>query len=198
PRGPASRRPPTSCGEHRRKKAVVLPPSSSLVSCPWSVVRGPLQELPLPCAVTALFECLVVLGSGWSARVSEQRTTDNGPRTNQLLDNLRQDVGFAEDLDLLAVHLDLGAGILAEEHFVPLGDADRRPLAGVEQLPRPDRQDLAALRLLLGRIRQHNAAGRLLLGLDLPDHHPVLEGTNLELSHEIVSLRLRCLSLASV
>src|SRR5262249_50788544 len=54
-----------------------------------------------------------------------------------LFDDLRQDVGFAEDLDLLAVQLDLRAGILAEEHLVPFDDADRRALARIQQLARP-------------------------------------------------------------
>src|SRR6516165_8908919 len=36
------------------------------------------------------------------------------------LDDLGQDVRLAEDLDLLAVHLDLGARVLAEENLVPL------------------------------------------------------------------------------
>ena len=38
---------------------------------------------------------------------------------------LAEDVGLAEDLDLLAVDLDVGAGVLAEKDLVPLDHADR-------------------------------------------------------------------------
>src|SRR5262249_50735556 len=40
------------------------------------------------------------------------------PAPSISLDDLRQDVGLAEDLDLLAVDLDLGSRVFAEEDFI--------------------------------------------------------------------------------
>src|SRR5207237_1155248 len=45
--------------------------------------------------------------------------------------DLGQHVGLAEDEELLAVHLDLGAAVLAVEDLVAFGDVERRALAGV-------------------------------------------------------------------
>ena len=82
---------------------------------------------------------------------------------------------LAEDLDLLAVDLDLGAGILAEEDLVALDDADRGSFARVEHLAGADREDLAALGLLLGGVGEHDAARGLLLGFNLLDHNAVFK-----------------------
>ena len=88
---------------------------------------------------------------------------------------MRQAVGYfsmtartsrlAQDHELLAVDLDLRAGVLAVEHLVALLHAHLAALAAVQQLARADGDDLAALRLFLGRVRQDDPAGGLLLGL---------------------------------
>src|SRR5579883_1047832 len=75
--------------------AVVLPPrdwlrfiianpaapckSFPFIRGPWSVVRCRSSRSGAPCL--PLFECVVSPGPGESARVSEPRTTDHGPRT---------------------------------------------------------------------------------------------------------------------
>src|SRR3954449_8815781 len=97
------------------------------------------------------------------------------PRPLSSLDDFREDVGLAEDLDLLAVHLDLGPRVLAEEDLVPLHDADGRALARVEHAARADGEHLAPLRLLLGGVGQHDPAGGLFLGLDLLDHDAIFK-----------------------
>src|SRR6185312_10512345 len=64
--------------------------------------------------------------------------------------DLGQDVGLAEDEELLAVHLDLGSAVLAVEDFIALCDVERSALAGVlVDLPVADREYLALLGLLL-------------------------------------------------
>src|SRR5579883_1045086 len=52
----------------------------------WPVVRSRLWGLPLRCAVIGLFECLVFLGFGSSARGSKQRTRDDGLRTRDRME----------------------------------------------------------------------------------------------------------------
>src|SRR6058998_2373164 len=89
-----------------------------------------------------------------------------------------EDVLLAEDQVLLAVELDLGAGVLAEQHPVAGLHVEGQHLP-VFLLPRADRHHLPLLRLLLGRIGDDDAASALLLLLlDAPDDHPVLERAN--------------------
>src|SRR6058998_1115970 len=89
-----------------------------------------------------------------------------------------EDVLLAEDQVLLAVELDLGAGVLAEQHPVAGLHVEGQHLP-VFLLPRADRHHLPLLRLLLGRIGDDDAARALLfLLLDAPDDHPVLERAN--------------------
>ena len=73
----------------------------------------PKQTLPGLIIVKQLFSH--VGGSLMDGRVGEV----------SLLDDLREDVGLAEDLDLAAIDFDFGAGILAVDDFV----ADARPRA---------------------------------------------------------------------
>src|SRR5207248_4692576 len=90
----------------------------------------------------------------------------SSPGTRLRLD-LGQHVGLAEDEQLLAVHLDLGAAVLAVEDLVAFGDIQRGPLAGVViYLAVADREYLALLGLLLGRIGQDEATGGGFLLLD--------------------------------
>src|SRR5213592_4638818 len=89
-----------------------------------------------------------------------------------------EDVLLAEDQVLLAVELDLGAGVLAEQHPVAGLHVEGQHLP-VFLLPRADRHHLPLLRLLLGRIGDDDAArALLLLLLDAPDDHPVLQRAN--------------------
>src|SRR5207249_9360541 len=89
-----------------------------------------------------------------------------------------EDVLLAEDQVLPAVELDLGAGVLAEQHPVAGLHVDGQHLA-VLLLARADRHHLPLLRLLLGRVGDDDAArALLLLLLDAPDDHPVLQRAN--------------------
>src|SRR5206468_9280593 len=89
-----------------------------------------------------------------------------------------EDVLLAEDQVLLAVELDLGAGVLAEQHPVAGLHVEGQHLA-VLLLARADRHHLPLLRLLLGRVGDDDAArALLLLLLDAPDDHPVLQRAN--------------------
>src|SRR5208337_301328 len=150
----------------------VEPTALARVSTPPSILRRPASE-KMSCFATDVCS---------SNRLGIE--TDCGAVS---LDDLGQDVGFAKDLDLLAVHLDLGARVLAEEDLVPFDHADRGTLAGIEELAGAYRQHLAALGLLLGRIGKHDAARRLLFRLDLLNHHPVFQGTNCQLCHCLMS-----------
>src|SRR2546425_11771435 len=89
-----------------------------------------------------------------------------------------EDVLLADDQVLLAVELDLGAGVLAEQHPVAGLHVEGQHLP-VFLLPRADRHHLPLLRLLLGRIGDDDAArALLLLLLDASDDHPVLQRAN--------------------
>src|SRR4051794_4819838 len=64
--------------------------------------------------------------------------------------DLGQDVGLAQDQQVLAVDLDLGSAVLAVEHGVALRDVERDALVAVVVVAAvADGDDLAALRLLL-------------------------------------------------
>src|SRR5690348_12103763 len=70
----------------------------------------------------------------------------------------RQNVGLAQDQQVLAVELELGAAILGEEHAVALFDFERDAVALVAHLALAGGDDGAFLGLLFGRIGDHNAA----------------------------------------
>src|ERR1700758_4910048 len=83
--------------------------------------------------------------------------------------DLGEDVGLTEDEELLAVHLDLRAAVLAVEDLIALDHVERRPLSGVlVDLAVAYGKNLALLGLLLGGIRQDDATGGGLLLLDRP------------------------------
>src|SRR5207237_620139 len=85
------------------------------------------------------------------------------------------------DHQLLALELDLGAGVAGEDDLVALLDADRDALALVRPLAVADGQHLASAGLLLGRVGQDDATLGLALGLQPLDQDLVAEGT--QLSH---------------
>src|SRR5215218_2247562 len=94
--------------------------------------------------------------------------------------DLGQDVGLAQDQQVLAVDLDLGAAVLAVEDRVALGDIEGNALLPVLVVTTiADGDDLTLLRLLLGRVREQEAAGGLLLLLDGADDQPIAEGLEL-------------------
>src|SRR5579883_2089093 len=89
------------------------------------------------------------------------------------------DVGLLHDQEFLAIELDLGSRPLAEQHAVAGLHVERDKLAGLVARARPDRQNLALHRLFLGGVGNDDAAGGLFLGIQPPDDHPVMQGTEL-------------------
>src|SRR2546425_7639898 len=91
-----------------------------------------------------------------------------------------EDVLLAHDQMLFAVDLDLGAGVLAEQHGVAGLDVERDHLPVLADLSLPDGDDLPLLRLLLGGIGDDDAAlGLLNLLLEALDEYPVLKWPDL-------------------
>jgi hypothetical protein len=74
-----------------------------------------------------------------------------------------EDVALAHDQELLALVLDLGAGVRREEHAVADLERHLLALALVVHLALADGEDLAFLGLVLGRLGQEDPAGGLLL-----------------------------------
>src|SRR5680860_421991 len=89
-----------------------------------------------------------------------------------------QNVGLAQDQQVLAVDLDLGAAVLAVENGVALADVERPALAVLDGAV-PNREDLALLRLLLRGVGEHDAAGGRLLLLERPNDQAVSKGLEL-------------------
>src|SRR5207302_10292262 len=92
---------------------------------------------------------------------------------------------------LLAIELDLAAGVLAAEDSIALLHREREILAVVVDLAGAHGDDLALLRLLLGGVGDDEAAVLLVLLLEALDENAVMERAQrclLRLS------RLHCLS----
>src|SRR5262249_23469605 len=99
------------------------------------------------------------------------------------VDDFREDVGLAEDFDVVAADFDVGAAVFAVDDLVTDGDGELAALAAIEQLAGADGEDLTALRLFLGRVGQADTAGSALFGFDGFDNDAVIEGTNLDFGH---------------
>jgi len=74
-----------------------------------------------------------------------------------VLGDLGENVGLAQDQQVLAVDDDLGAAVLRVQDLVALGHVERDALAVVVELAVADRQDLALLRLLLRGVGKDDA-----------------------------------------
>ena len=92
----------------------------------------------------------------------------------------REDFVLAHDQVLLAVDLDLLAGVLAEEDRVACLDVERRDLAVLLDLALADGDDLALLRLLLGGVGDDDPADLLLAFFDALHDDAVVQGTDLD------------------
>src|SRR5690606_19077164 len=93
----------------------------------------------------------------------------------------REDVVFLHHQVLGAVQLDLGAGVLAEQHLVADLDLGGAHAAVVEHLALAHGDDRALDRLLGSRIRDHDATGGDLLLLGALDHDAVVQ--RLDVAH---------------
>jgi hypothetical protein len=86
---------------------------------------------------------------------------------------------FPQDEVVLAVELDLGAGVLAEQHGVTGLDVQGAELAVLEELAVAHGHHVALERLLLGGLRDEQAALGLVLLCNALDNKPILKKTNL-------------------
>src|SRR5205085_7474920 len=98
-----------------------------------------------------------------------------------LLDDA-EDVFLAHHQMLLAVDLDLGAGVLREQHAVARLDVQGAHLSVLEDLAVSDSDDLALDGLLLGGVGDDDATLRLLFLLHALDDDAILQRPNL---HEV-------------
>src|SRR5205809_3631994 len=94
-----------------------------------------------------------------------------------LTDN-RQDFVLAEDEVLLAVDLDVRAGVLAEEDLVTGLDVEGNLGSVLEDLAVADGDDLALLGLLLGGVGDDDPALDRFLLFDALDDQAVVKWTN--------------------
>ena len=94
-----------------------------------------------------------------------------------------EDVLLFHDEVLLAVQLDLAAGILAEEDSVAFLHREGEVLAVVVDLAGADGDDLALLRLLLGGVRDDEVAVLLVLLLEALHENAVMERAQRRLHH---------------
>src|SRR6476659_6917710 len=78
--------------------------------------------------------------------------------TTGLLLNHSQQIAFAQNDELLAIHIDLGAGIPAVIDDIAIANADLHSLALLIKLPRAHGDNLPLRWLFLGRIREVNPA----------------------------------------
>src|SRR5438445_13546344 len=85
-----------------------------------------------------------------------------------------EDVFLRHDEVLLAVQLDLAAGVLAEEDPIALLHREGELLAVLGHLAHPDRDHLALLRLFLVGVGNDYAAVLVVLLLDAPDELAVM------------------------
>src|SRR5205823_8186253 len=99
-------------------------------------------------------------------------------REDLLLDDA-EDVFLAHHQVLFAFDLDLGAGVLREQHAVADLDVEGADLAVFEDLAVADCQDLAFDRLFLGGIGNDDSALRLLFLLHALDDPAILQRSNL-------------------
>src|SRR5436190_3145360 len=93
----------------------------------------------------------------------------------------REDVLLADDEQLVAVDLELRAGVLRVQDLVAGLDVHGLALAVLEDLPRPGGDDQPLLGLLLRGIGQDDAALGHLLALGRLDHDAVTERAELRL-----------------
>src|SRR5262245_6905018 len=93
---------------------------------------------------------------------------------NSLLIDYAEDFFLAHDQVLLAIELDLLAGVLAEEHGVAFLDVERRHLAVLLDFALADGNHLALLRFFLGGVGDDDAPDLLLAFLEALHDHAIV------------------------
>src|SRR3954470_8018106 len=96
-----------------------------------------------------------------------------------LAGDLGEDVGLAQDEQLVTVDGDVRTAVLRVEDLVALGHVERDALAVAAHLAVAGGEYLAALRLLLRGVGEDDAAGSRLLLLDRLDDQSIAEGLEL-------------------
>src|SRR5262245_33868033 len=89
------------------------------------------------------------------------------------------DVFLAHHEELVAIHLDFGAAVLAEQDLVADLDVERTDLAVFQDLALADRHDLPADRFLGGGVGDDDATRRLALFIFALDDHSIMKRTDL-------------------
>src|SRR5690606_21697359 len=89
-----------------------------------------------------------------------------------------EDLVLFQDDVLFAIELDLGAGVLAEQDGVTLGDVEGHAAPVVEDATFADGDDDATLGLFFGRVGDVQAAGGLGFFGDALNQHAIVERTN--------------------
>src|SRR3954451_16296356 len=88
-----------------------------------------------------------------------------------------EDLVFAQNHEVVAVDLDLTAGVLAHENLVALFDVHGRALAFIVELAGTDGDHFGLLRLLLGGVGNDDSTPDLLLGLETLDQNTIVQRT---------------------
>src|SRR3954468_6510227 len=155
-------------------------PSLVIVGEPNDFSITTLRPLGPSVTFTASASVLTPLRIASRARTSNRISLAIGA-VSLLLDHA-EDVFLAHHEVFLPVDLDLGPGVLGEQHAVARLDVQRADLAVLEDLPVADGDDLAFDGLLLGGVGDDDAALGLLLLLHALDDHAILQRPNL---HEV-------------
>src|SRR6185369_5750820 len=100
---------------------------------------------------------------------------ESSNRRQRLRAENAEDVLLLHDQVLLAVQLDLAAGVLAEKDPVALLHVEGDGATFVASQPGPDRDDLPLLRLFLGAVGDEDVAVLLLLLREAPHEQAVME-----------------------
>jgi hypothetical protein len=100
-----------------------------------------------------------------------------------ILDDFRQNVGLAKDLDFMSVDFDFGAAIFSEDDFVADGDREFASFAAIEQFARPDGNAGAALWFFLGVSWEEDSTGGGLFGFHRFDNDAIIERADFDFGH---------------
>src|SRR5579864_8542620 len=98
-----------------------------------------------------------------------------------------QDVGLAQDQQVILVELEFRARILGEQDAFALFDIRQDALASIENAAGANCQHFPLLGLFFGGIGQDDAALGDLLAFEWLDYHPVAEGAQVETRHAMSS-----------
>src|SRR2546425_9533366 len=145
------------------------------------------------CRAGLLSLCCQVAGLSQRPRTNDQRRL---PARSSSLSFSRagkdsQDFVFFHDQEIFAIELDFGAGILTEQHPVPVFYCQREHLAFIVRAALADGDDFALLRLVLGAIGNDDAATSRFSFFHATHQDAVMEWSKLSHSCKLLSLVFR-------